>query len=161
MTMRRLCFALLLALVCQLGFGQTAKEVFREFAREKKSEVSQVPLALALGILLTDEGMEGTAGALLRRAENFEYISLDKCRRRVRRRFAERIGALSDTGYTDFMRLKEGRDDVRALLRQVGTERTELVLLLTGDDDCSAVRVVGRFTTDELTSLVKGMADSD
>ena len=57
-------------------------------------------------------------------------------------------------GYEELMRVNDDGDKVRILMKTKKEVIRELLLVCTGNDDCTLVQINGKFTKDDIDQLV-------
>jgi len=150
--MKKLFMALMLLLACQGMAAQQAQTVFNEYKTHKKASYYVVPKTM-LGI--AGAGLKrGTAKELLNQLEAARVLSLDDCRRGVRRRFAKQVSALAGKGYEEYGRLKQGDDNILVLIKQTDRYIGEMVVLVTDEDDCMGVLLTGQLNREDVQAVL-------
>jgi hypothetical protein len=157
--MKKMLFTLLLTVMCQLGFGQSATAVFNDFKSEKKAEyvhIGKAMMAFASGQLPV-HGMSG----LMNKLNSASTLSLNHCRKSVRRKFAARIDKLAGDGYEEYVRFREGRKDILMMVKPEGDYLSEVVVLVTDKNDCLAVLGKGRLEKSDLEKIAGEIKDEE
>lgn len=155
--MKKILFTLLLMLTCQLAFCQSASSVFNEFRDKKHAEYVSVPR-----LFMTIAGVkvkDGNVAALLKEVDEARVLTLNDCSGSVRKKFAKKIIALSQNGYSEFTGVKKGKSEgMNILVKQKGSAIQEIVALSTGDNTCVGFLITGEINAEDVAAII-GMVD--
>ena len=156
MYMKKILFTLLLVLVCQMVSAQTATSVFNEFRNEKKSEYVSVPRAMMT--IAAARVKDGNIQALLKEVKSAKILTLDECRKGVRKDFVKKISALTSNGYEEYTRMKDKKDNTLILAKKEGQYISEIVALMSDENDCSGILITGQINPEDIEAVV-GMVE--
>lgn len=150
--MKKYIFTLMLLFVCQIGFGQNIDGIFREFGNEKNAEyVKASPFLMFIGKMFVshDEG-----GDIVNKVKSAQVLDLEDCHTDVKKRFEQKVKHLNTLGYEELMRMNDEGEKVRVLMKMKKETIRELLLVCTGNDDCTLIQVKGKFTKNDIDKLV-------
>mgnify|MGYP000881825103 CR=1 FL=1 len=156
--MKKILFTLLLLLTCQLAFCQTANDVFNEYRDKKHAEYVSVPKLLMT--IAAGKVKDGNTAALLNEVDEAKVLTLSDCSSGVRKKFAKKIVALSDDGYSEFTGVKKGKSEgMNILVKQKGDTITEVVALSASDNTCVGILITGDIKAEDVAAII-GMVDN-
>ena len=152
-TMKKVLFAFLMLLSCQLAFCQTAGSVFDDFRDKKHAEYISVPRLLTA--VAASKMKDGKLASVVKNVKEAKVLTLNDCSKSVRRKFAKKVTALSKKGYDNFTGMKSGKDkDITVLVKQDGETISEIVALVLNDEVCVGILVVGSINVDDVAALI-------
>lgn len=155
--MKKILFTLALALIAQLSFAQTAKDVFNDFKDQKKAEYVSVPRAmLKLGAAAVKDN---NTQALLDEIHSAKVLTLDNCKKKVRKNFATAISQLTKKGYDEYTRMKDDGQNILILTKQSEDLIAEIVALINDDDDCVGILVTGAINPEDIEAVIHMVDD--
>ena len=99
----------------------------------------------------------GILGDLARHVDKAQVLVLDECSRSVRRHCDDDVLALTQRGYRQYARVTTQGNNLLVLTWPDTATATELVLSITGGDNCTVVVLNGAFDDkffDELKSVI-------
>lgn len=159
MIMKKILFTLVLMLMAQLSFAQTAKDVFNDYKDQKKAEYVSVPRAmLKLGAAAVKNN---NTQALLDEIHSAKILTLDNCKKRVRKNFANAISNLSKKDYDEYTRMKDDGQNILILVKKHEDLIAEIVALINDDDDCVGILVTGDINPEDIEAVVRMVDDND
>lgn len=150
--MRKFLFTLWMLVVCCAGYAQTIDALFDEFAGERNADCVKVsPLMMSIGKMFCkhDEGMEG-----LHKIRSVKVLDLGECSAKVKERFNGKVRKLNQKGYEELMRVNDEGDKVRILMKTKKNVIRELLVVCSGNDDCTLIQINGKFAQDDIDGLV-------
>ena len=86
--------------------------------------------------------------------KSVQILDLEHCPKTVQQRFIRQVNRLDPEGYETLIRVNDEGDNVRMLMKKQKNTIRELLLLCTGKDDCSLIRMKGKFTRDDIHELI-------
>ena len=155
--MKKILFTLLLLVSCQMAFCQSASSVFNDFRDKKKVEFVTVPkLLLTVGAAKVKDS---NVAALMKEVDEVKVITLNDCRKSIKKKFAKQITALSGNGYSDYTGYKGGKDkDMTILVKQSGQNIQEIVGLVQNSSKCMGILVSGNINSEDVAAIL-GVVD--
>lgn len=150
--MKKYFFISLLIFTCQLGYGQSVNTLFSEFGSEPKAEqVTISPFLMSIGKLFIGHIQEAE---IARNIKSIRILDLEACPETVQQRFMTQVNKLDREGYETLIRINDKGDNVRILMKKEKNVIRELLLLCTGNNNCSFLCMKGKFTQDEIHALI-------
>ena len=156
--MKKILFTLMLLVTAQWACAQTALSIMNEYRNEKKAEYVNVPRAMMS--IIAGKVKNDRAQHVLRDVREVKMLTLDDCRKKVRRSFTKKMMELSNKGYEEYTRMKTGDDNILVLVKQGDQYINEIVVLMNDDDDCSAIYVNGNINRSDIGAVVSAV-DND
>ncbi len=155
--MRKSSFTLLLMLVCQLTMAQTAKSVFDDYKQKSGAEYVSVPSMLIQ--VAANKLKDEKAKDVVRQVKSARVLNMSGCKKSVRKKFVKAIKKLPNNGYDTITNMRSSINDT--LIYTLGDDDTlkEVVVLLSGDDNATAVLFTGNINSNSISDLI-GLADS-
>lgn len=150
--MKKYLFTLLLLVVCHLGYGQSIDGLFNEFGSERNADCVNVsPFLMSIGKMFAghQEGSE-----IVGKIKSMRVLDLEGCSANVKERFNNKVGKLNVNGYDELMRVNDDGEKVRVLMKIKKEVIRELLLVCTGNEDCTLIQINGKFTKDDIDKLV-------
>lgn len=150
--MKKYIFVWLLLWTCQLSYGQSIHSLFNEFSNEKNAEYVNVsPFLMKLGAFFAGNDQENQ---IVRHIRSIRVLDLEACSSHVKSRFQKKAARLHLDGYEEWMRINNHGEKVRLLVKNQRKAIRELLILCTGDQDCTLVHINGKFTSKDIDQLV-------
>ena len=135
--MKKCLFCLGLLVACQLSYGQTVKELIKEFSKAKGAEYTNVNKAV--------KGLD-----------HVEVIELKDCSAEIKEKFMNSLSTLKDSNYEVIVKANDNGEKTRILKGAKGTKmEDEMVVLTGGDNDYTIVRIKGKMAQKELSKFTK------
>ena len=155
--MKKVLFTLFLMLTCQMAFCQSASSVFNEFRDKKRAECVSVPKLMLT--IAASKMKDGNVNALLKEVDEVKILKLTDCSGSVKRKFAKKIRALEDDGYSEFTGMKKGKSEgMTILVKQKGETIKEVVALSAGYNSCVGILLTGDINSEDVAALI-GIVD--
>ena len=157
-TMKHWIIILLTLMACQMGWAQSSAEsLVNEYASKKHATFVNVPSSLVATVLRPIAKGDSVAADLARHVDKAQVLVLDECSRSVRRHCDDDVLALTQRGYRQYARVTTQGNNLLVLTWPDTATATELVLSITGGDNCTVVVLNGDFDDkffDELKSVI-------
>lgn len=134
--MKKCLFCLVLLAACQLSFGQTVKELIKEFSKVKGAEYTKVSKA-AKGL------------------DCVEVIELNGCSNNVKEKFINSLSTLKDSNYETMVKTNDDGEKTRVLKGARGSKMEDEMVVLTAGGDYTIVRIKGKMAAKELSNINK------
>lgn len=155
--MKKVLFTLLLMLTCQMALCQSASSVFNEFRDKKHAECVTVPKLMLT--IAAAKMKDGNVTALLKEVDEVKLLKLTDCSGSVKKKFAKKVRALEDDGYSEFTGMKKGKSEgMTILVRQKGNTIKEVVALSSGSSSCVGILLTGDINAEDVAALI-GIVD--
>ncbi|MDH6305974.1 hypothetical protein M2459_002985 [Parabacteroides sp. PF5-5] len=142
---KKLLVIAMLALVCQLGYGQmSVSQLFSDFSKHAgtdKVNIGKMTLKLA-GIFTDTMGVDG-----------IEILSFGECGNEVKEQFTNAIRNLKDSSYETMINANEDGKRTKVMLLIKDDMIRELVVLTSGSD-AAMVRIKGKIKKSDIEKLV-------
>ncbi len=139
-------------LVCQLSFGQAAKQVFDEYKAKEGANYVSIPSALIqlAAIKVKDDKVKD----VVRQVKSARVLMMDDCKKSVRKNFVKDIQTLTKKGYDPMTAVRD--DDSNTLIYTKGDDDVlkEVVILINDADDITAVLFTGSISTESISALI-------
>lgn len=143
---------MLLLFACLAGHAQGISGIFNEFGHERNADyVNLSPFLMKLGNLFAGQDEDAW---MMKKVKSMRVLDLEECTPHVKERFHKRVDKLNLKGYDELMRINDEGEKVRVLMKMEKETIRELLLVCTGGEDCTLVQVKGKFTKDDIDSLV-------
>lgn len=150
--MKKFLLTLMLVVTAQWVFGQSAQAVFDDYKNEKKARFISVPRAqMSIAAQMIKEN---NMKALLQEVKSLKVLTLDDCRKGIRKGFAKKIINLSKYGYEEFTRVKDDKDNMLVLVKRGVRYIEEVVLLVSDGDDCTGIFVTGDINPEDIEAII-------
>ena len=133
----------------------TVNDLFEEFSKVEDAEYINVnPFMMrmaGMAALFADSDLARITGKI----NSVKVLSLDKASDNDKRRLNQRISALNTDGYDDLITVNSDGYKVRVLARMdKDSAIRRLVVLCTDSSDCTLVSVKGKFSKDDINTVV-------
>jgi len=149
--MKTYLIAIAMMIACQSTFAQSTQDLFDEFGKEYNAEsVSISPFLMSLGRLF----MDNDTPTIAKRIKSIKILDLEDCTDNVKTRFGERANKLQLEGYEPMIQINEDGEKVRIFALPYKERIKELLLICTGDDDCTLIQMKGNIRKEDIAELV-------
>ena len=137
--MKKIIATLALIIACQSIFAQNIKSIIDEFKEVKGVEYTKVPRWVFL--LGNNKGIKSIC-----------YLNLESCPSEVKEDFRQKVNQLE--GYEVLFRGKEGGEMYKLIAKKNNETIRELIILITGKDDCGLTLMKGKIKKEDIAQLV-------
>lgn len=145
-----LAFALLFA--CHVSFAQSVESLFDEFGKEPNAECVNIsPFMMAIGKMFMGNDSDAK---LARKFKSLRVLDLEDCPARVKERFGKRVDASNLKGYESLMQVNDDGDKVHLLIKSKKDKIRELLIVCTGNGDCTLVQMKGKVSKEDIARLL-------
>ena len=159
--MKKLLFILICAMACQTGFGQNFNGLFDEFKHEKNADYLAVsPFLMTIGkwFIQMDQDNDPddiVAKTFIKGTKAIKVLDLGDCSTEVKNRFQQSVKKMNAKGYEELVRAKDDGEDVRILTKMDKKFIRDVIIAVSGDDDCSLIQLDGKFLLDDIMNIIK------
>lgn len=155
--MKRLLFFFALCLSVAVAQAQSADDIYRDFQDVKNIKAMTVPKAmLHLG---SKAVKDNNVQAVLQQVDKVRLLDMSDCSKRKRKSLAKRVEQLSNQGYETITQVKDDNDNVRVYGKEADGKITELVFLVSDDDDATFGIVKGHINKEDLGAIIGVFTD--
>ena len=137
--MKKIIATLALIIACQGIFAQNIKSIIDEFKEVKGVEYTKVPRRVFL--LGNNKGIKSIC-----------YLNLESCPSEVKEDFRQKVNQLE--GYEVLFRGKEDGEMYKLIAKKNNETIRELIILITGKDDCGLTPMKGKIKKEDIAQLV-------
>ena len=137
--MKKIIATLALIIACQGIFAQNIKSIIDEFKEVKGVEYTKVPRRVFL--LGNNKGIKSIC-----------YLDLGSCPSEVKEDFRQKVNQLE--GYEVLFRGKEDGEMYKLIAKKNNETIRELIILITGKDDCGLTLMKGKIKKEDIAQLV-------
>ena len=137
--MKKIIATLALIIACQGIFAQNIKSIIDEFKEVKGVEYTKVPRRVFL--LGNNKGIKSIC-----------YLNLESCPSEVKEDFRQKVNQLE--GYEVLFQGKEGGEMYKLIAKKNNETIRELIILITGKDDCGLTLMKGKIKKEDIAQLV-------
>ena len=127
--MKKYILALALLFVCHIGFAQDLNSLFDEF--EKDSDAK-----------------------LARKFKSIRILDLEACSTSVKERFSKKINAQRIKDYETLVQVNDEGEKVHILAKSKNDVIRELLIVCTGNGDCTLVQLKGKVSKEKIAKLL-------
>lgn len=152
--MKKYVIVLVWMAICQTGFAQSAESLFNYFKDEKGVEsVSISPFLMKFARLFMDE--DDKNNPMIKGINSVQVLDLEDSPKNVQERFAKEVKKLKLNGYKTWIQAKEDGETVKIVAKVKDDIVCELLILTTGDDDCSLVLMKGKIKRNDIQAVIE------
>lgn len=159
--MKKILLVLLCALAFQTCFAQRINGLFEEFKHEKNADyVTVSPFLMTIGkwFIQMDQGNDPdglVAKSFIKGTKSIRVLDLGDCAEDVKSRFQESLKKVHTNGYEEMVRAKDDGEDVRILAKMDKKFIKDVIIAVSGHDDCSLIQLSGKFLLDDVMNIIK------
>ncbi len=155
MNMKQLIISLLIIFAAQSAYGQTAAQIFDLFKDKPKAEYVHVPrLLLSFAKKFASKGNDEEAKMIMSHIHSVRVLDLEDCDKNVKDDFIRETHNLNTNGYEPMVRVNEDGEKVMILTKSKDDVISEMLVLVSSQDDCTLVQIKGKINQDEINRLV-------
>ena len=148
--MKKYILALALLFVCHIGFGQDLNSLFDEFKKEPNADcISISPFMMTIGKMFIGNDSDAK---LARKFKSMRI--LEACSTSVKERFSKKINAQRIKGYETLVQVNDEGEKVRILAKSKNDVIRELLIVCTGNGDCTLVQLKGKVSKSKIAKLL-------
>lgn len=152
--MKKYVIVLVWMAICQTGFAQSAESLFNYFKDEKGVEsVSISPFLMKFARLFMDE--DDKNNPMIKGINSVQVLDLEDSPKNVQERFAKEVKKLKLNGYETWIQAKEDGETVKIVAKVKDDIVCELLILTTGDDDCSLMLIKGKIKRNDIQAVIE------
>ena len=149
--MKTYLLAIAMIIACQSTFAQSTQDLFDEFGKEYNAEsISISPFLMSIGRLF----MDNDTPTIAKQIKSIKILDLEDCTDSVKTRFGERTNKQKLEGYEPMIQVNEDGEKVRIFALPYKERIKELLLICTGDDDCTLIQMKGNIRKEDIAELV-------
>ncbi|MBR5655177.1 MAG: DUF4252 domain-containing protein [Prevotella sp.] len=155
--MKKIIISLLILFVSASAFAQTPDELFSQYKGKKNAEYVHLGRVLfkMLKPIVNHHADDPTAKAVMRGIKSLRVLDLEECSQKVKQQFAQSAKGLTTKGYEPIVSSNTDGDRTLILVRQKKSSIRELLILNTGDDDCTLVQLKGKIKPENVSNIIK------
>ena len=137
--MKKYILALALLFVCHIGFAQDLNSLFDEFKKEPNADcISISPFMMAIGKMF----------------KSIRILDLEACSTSVKERFSKKINAQRIKDYETLVQVNDEGEKVHILAKSKNDVIRELLIVCTGNGDCTLVQLKGKVSKEKIAKLL-------
>ena len=149
--MKKILAALALIMACQNTFAQNIQSLFDEFSKEHQAESVRIsPFMMSLGKLFMSDDIPSVAKGIT----SMRILDLEDCEDTVKERFSKQVNKLQSEGYEPMIQINEDGEKVRIFTLPYKDGIKELILVCSGNDDCTLIQMKGQIRKEDIAQLV-------
>ncbi len=149
--MKKYLAAIAVMIVCQTTFAQSTDAIFAEFKKESCAESGCIsPLLMAFGRMFMDSDAPKAAKNIC----SMKVLDLEECPDNVKERFIRRLNDLSREGYETLIQTQQDGEKVRIMTKKKNNVIRELLIVCTGQGDCTLIQMNGKIKKENIAELV-------
>ena len=142
--MKKYILALALLFVCHIGFAQDLNSLFDEFKKEPNADcISISPFMMAIGKMFMGNDSDAK---LARKFKSIRILDLEACSTSIN---AQRI-----KDYETLVQVNDEGEKVHILAKSKNDVIRELLIVCTGNGDCTLVQLKGKVSKEKIAKLL-------
>lgn len=150
--MKKYILALALLFVCHIGFAQDLNSLFDEFKKEPNADcISISPFMMAIGKMFMGNDSDAK---LVRKFKSIRILDLEACSTSVKERFSKKINAQRIKDYETLVQVNDEGEKVHILAKSKNDVIRELLIVCTGNGDCTLVQLKGKVSKEKIAKLL-------
>lgn len=159
--MKKVILFFVLLFTCQLAFCQSASSLFNDYKTKNHAEYVSVPKLLMS--IAAAKVKDGNVTTLLKQIDEVKVLTLDDCKKKVRKSFLKDVSGLLSQGYTEFTTVNEGgsRESTQILVKEKDKKIKEVLAIESDKDDCVGILIKGNINPEDIAALIGMVEDSD
>lgn len=161
--MKKTFLLFILALFCQISFAQSpAEELLSQYSSAKHATFVKVPKPLMSMFLKQIVSKDSTAKQLTKCVDKLQVLVLDESSKSARKKCNKDVVGLLKRGFYQYARFTEDGSNVLVQTYPNVDNPTQILLSITGGDNCTLLLLDGNFNKeffDQLTKLGKKLDD--
>ena len=137
--MKKYILALALLFVCHIGFAQDLNSLFDEFKKEPNADcISISPFMMAIGKMFMGNDSDAK---LARKFKSIRILDLEACSQRIK-------------DYETLVHVNDEGEKVHILAKSKNDVIRELLIVCTGNGDCTLVQLKGKVSKEKIAKLL-------
>lgn len=157
--MKSIIISLIIMVAGESAQAQTPSDLFQLFKGKENAEYvhfGRLLLSVAKPFVM-HHANDPAARTALRCVRSLRTLDLEDCTPEVRKQFATLANNLSVNGYHELVGSYSEGERTRVLVRQKGKAIREVLLLSTGEEECSLVQIKGKVKPEDIGTIVDVM----
>ena len=157
--MKSIIISLIIMVAGLSAQAQTPSDLFQQFKGMKDAEyvhIGRLLLSVARPLVMRHAD-DPAARTALRCVRSLRTLDLEDCAPEVRKQFAAMANSMQVKGYHELASSHDKGERTRVLIRQKGKNISELLLLSTGEEECSLVQIKGKVSPKDIDTIVDVM----
>ena len=159
--MKKLLIILVCSFACQMGYCQHFNNLFDEFKHEKNADyVTVSPFLMTIGkwFIQMDKDNDPddiVTKSIIKGTKSIKVLDLGDCSEEVKNRFQKSLKKIHTNGYEEMIRAKDDGDDVRILAKMDKKYIKDVIIAVSGNEDCTLIQLDGKFSLDDVMNIIK------
>lgn len=135
-----------------IGFAQDLNSLFDEFKKEPNADcISISPFMMAIGKMFMGNDSDAK---LARKFKSIRILDLEACSTSVKERFSKKINAQRIKDYETLVQVNDEGEKVHILAKSKNDVIRELLIVCTGNGDCTLVQLKGKVSKEKIAKLL-------
>ena len=152
--MKKIIATLALIIACQSTFAQNVDTLFGQYKDKEGADYMNIP-SLMLKIMRTFTiGNNDKSYRFIKGIKSVKVLDMEDCSPKVKADFLQEAMKLKLNGYETLVQTKEDGEEVKLLAKMDDEAISELIILITGKDDCGLTLMKGKIKKEDIEVIM-------
>ena len=152
--MKKIIATLALIIACQATFAQNIDTLFSQFKDKEGADYMNIPTLMLKFMRTFTKSNNDKSYRFIKGIKSVKVLDMEDCTQEVKAEFLQEAKKLKLSGYETLVQTKEDGEEVTLLTKMDDEAISELIILITGKDECGLTLMKGKIKKEDIAQLV-------
>lgn len=152
--MKKIIATLALIIACQATFAQNIDTLFSQFKDKEGADYMNIPTLMLKFMRTFTKSNNDKSYRFIKGIKSIKVLDMEDCTSKVKADFLQEAKNLSLNGYETLVQTKEDEEEVKLLAKMDNEAINELIILITGKDDCGLTLMKGKIKKEDINVIM-------
>ena len=152
--MKKIIATLALIIACQATFAQNIDTLFSQFKDKEGADYMNIPTLMLKFMRTFTKSNNDKSYRFIKGVKSVKVLDMEDCTQEVKAEFLQEIQKLHLNGYETLLQTKEDGEEVQLIAKMDEENINDLIILITGKDDCGLTLMKGKIKKEDIAQLV-------
>ena len=152
--MKKIIATLALIIACQATFAQNIDTLFSQFKDKEGADYMNIPTLMLKFMRTFTKSNNDKSYRFIKGVKSVKVLDMEDCTQEVKAEFLQEAKKLKLSGYETLLQTKEDGEEVQLIAKMDEENINDLIILITGKDDCGLTLMKGKIKKEDIAQLV-------
>ena len=152
--MKKIIATLALIIACQATFAQNIDTLFSQFKDKEGADYMNIPTLMLKFMRTFTKSNNDKSYRFIKGIKSVKVLDMEDCTQEVKAEFLQEAKKLKLSGYETLLQTKEDGEEVQLIAKMDEENINDLIILITGKDDCGLTLMKGKIKKEDIAQLV-------
>ena len=152
--MKKIIATLALIIACQATFAQNIDTLFSQFKDKEGADYMNIPTLMLKFMRTFTKSNNDKSYRFIKGIKSVKVLDMEDCTQEVKAEFLQEVQKLNLNGYETLLQTKEDGEEVQLIAKMDEENINDLIILITGKDDCGLTLMKGKIKKEDIAQLV-------